>query len=77
MITDQISEMLTEEHKKHGMRKLCRVTGLSRSTLYNIINGCNFVLNAEFVAGLGALGYTLELKHKDGDRSDRGTQDTE
>ena len=77
MIIDDIADVLEQEKETMGIAELSKRTGICRSKLYNIMYGCGYVFNADFIAALDALGYTLELKKKGGDSLDSGTQDPE
>lgn len=64
MITDEISNIFEYECSKRGICRVKQITGLKYGKIYNIINGCNFVINPEFIAALNALGYQISIEKK-------------
>ena len=66
MILDDICNLFHELNKKHTCKEISTNFGRNdRKFALNVKNGCNFVLNAEFVAGLNCYGYQLKLVKKE------------
>lgn len=65
MIIDEIAIVLERECKKCGISHVAQITGLKTGKIYNIINGCNFVINAELIAAMRSLGYDICLNTLD------------
>ena len=64
MVLDDIADLFEELGTKHKHRDIARQFGKERKYVINIKNGCNMVLNPEFVAGLDYFGYELKLVKK-------------
>ena len=65
MVLDDLAELFTELSKKHTHREIARHFDRERKFVINMKNGCNPILNAEFVAGLNNYGYELKLVKKE------------
>ena len=65
MIIDDIADLITTTHGTITAREIGRLFNRSRKWTYAVENGCNPVLNYDFVAGLHALGYELVLQKID------------
>ena len=61
MIFEDISNLFEELSAKHTHKEISRHFGRERKFVINIKNGCNFVINPEFIAGLREYGYELKL----------------
>ena len=61
MILEDIENLFEELSAKHTHKEISRHFGRERKFVINIKNGCNFVLNPEFIAGLREYGYELKL----------------
>lgn len=72
MIIDDIAGLITTTHNTMTARQIGRLFNRSRKWTYAAENGCNVVLNYDFVAGLHALGYELVLQKID--KSARGVE---
>lgn len=68
IVMDEIADILKCECKHRGISRVVQITGIKKGKIYNIINGCNFVVNAELIAGLKALGYDIDIKESGNDR---------
>lgn len=62
MILEEIATLFEELEKKQTHREISRHFGRERKFVMNVKNGCNFVLDAKFVAGLKEYGYELNLR---------------
>ena len=60
MLFDEIAMVFNQE----SHRAMARRTGLSRGKVESLQHGCSFVLDAEFLAALGRLGYELRLARR-------------
>ena len=61
MIITEIQDLFCELKKKHTCQDIARHFEKERKWVMSVANGCNFTLNAEFVAGLRSFGYDLKL----------------
>ena len=61
MILEDISNLFEELSAKHTHKEISRHFGRERKFVINIKNGCNFVINPEFIAGLREYGYEFKL----------------
>ncbi len=61
MILEDIANLFEELSAKHTHKEISRHFGRERKFVINIKNGCNFVINPEFIAGLREYGYELKL----------------
>ena len=66
MIIEELCVLFEELMQKKTARQIARDFGRNRKWVSQVRDGCNFVFNPEFVAGLKANGYRLVLV-KDGD----------
>ena len=60
MLFDEIAALFNQE----SHRAMARRTGLSRGKVESLQHGCSFVLDPEFLAALGRLGYELRLARR-------------
>ena len=67
MILDDIANLFEELSAKHTHKEISRHFGRERKFVINIKNGCNFIINPEFIAGLREYGYELKLVKIRGD----------
>lgn len=58
MIFDEVSEAL----QKIPVKKIQRITGMSRKRIYSLRCGCTFNLDYSVVAALEKLGYAVKLE---------------
>ena len=56
MILEDIANLFEELSEKHTHKEISRHFGRERKFVINIKNGCNFVINPEFIAGLRESG---------------------
>ena len=61
MILEDIANLFEELSAKHTHKEISRHFGREIKFVINIKNGCNFVINPEFIAGLREYGYELKL----------------
>ena len=61
MILEDIANLFEELSAKHTHKEISRHFGRERKFVINIKNGCNFVINPEFIAGLIEYLYGLKL----------------
>ena len=61
MILEDIANLFEELSAKHTHKEISRHFGRERKFVINIKNGCNFVINPEFIAGLREYVYELKL----------------
>ena len=66
MLLDDIAGLFEELSQKYTHKDVARHFGRERKFVINMKNGCNPILNAEFLAGLNHYGYKLELVKKKG-----------
>ena len=64
MVLEDIADLFEQESKKKTATQLARVFDKERKWVYGVKNGCNVVLNPEFIGGLSALGYEIVLQKK-------------
>ncbi len=67
MVLDDIADLLCELENKNTHKEIARHFGRERKFVTNVKNGCNIILNPEFIAGLNHYGYELKLVKKKGD----------
>lgn len=65
MILEDIAVLFEELRKQDKAKDIARHFGRDRKYVYSIVNGCNVVLNPEFIAGLNHYGYELKLMKKE------------
>lgn len=58
MIFEDVAEIMGSQ----SVRKISRITGLSRGRVQCIRSGCTFTLDYETVAALNRLGYEIKLE---------------
>ena len=61
MILEDIANLFEELSEKHTNKEISRNFVRGRKFVINVKNGCNFVMNPEFIAGLREYGYELKL----------------
>ena len=61
MVITEIQDLFCELNKKYTWQEIARHFGKERKWPMSVATGCNFTLNAEFVAGLRSYGYDLKL----------------
>lgn len=61
MVLEDIANLFKELSAKHTNKEIARNFGRERKFVINVKNGCNFVMNPEFIAGLREYGYELKL----------------
>lgn len=61
MVITEIQDLFCELKKKHTCKEIARHFCKERKWVMFVANGCNFTLNAEFIAGLRSFGYDLQL----------------
>ena len=61
MILDDIADLFCELEKTNTHKEIARHFGRERKFVIGMKNGCNPILNPEFVAGLKNYGYELKL----------------
>ena len=61
MILEDITNLFEELSAKHTQKEIARHFGRERKFVVNVKNGCKFVINPEFIAGLREYGYELKL----------------
>ena len=49
---------------KKTATQIAKIFDKERKWVYSVKNGCNVVLNPEFIGGLSALGYEIVLQKK-------------
>lgn len=64
MVTEDISNLITELRKKYIATKVAEIFERERKWVYCVENGCSFRLDYKFIAGLSSLGYELKLVKK-------------
>lgn len=64
MILEDIANLIEDEHKKKTATQIAKIFDKERKWVYSVKNGCNVVLNPEFIGGLSALGYEIVLQKK-------------
>lgn len=65
MIIDDIANLIEQESKRITGKRVAKLFNKERKWVTYTKNGCNVVLNTDFVAGLDALGYELVLQRKE------------
>ena len=61
MILEDIANLFEELSAKHTHKEIARNFERERKFVTNMKCGCNFYMNAEFIAGLREYGYELKL----------------
>lgn len=62
MIIEEVANLFEELEKQNTHKEIARHFGRERKFVMSMKNGCAFVLNTEFIAGLKSFGYELVLK---------------
>ena len=62
MIIEDVANLFEELEKQNTHKEIARHFGRERKFVIGIKNGCSFVLNPEFIAGLKSFGYEIVLK---------------
>ena len=65
MVLDDIADLFENLHKKENATTISRHFGKKRKWFYIHKYGFNYVLDAEFIAGLNHYGYELKLVKKE------------
>ena len=65
MVLEDIANLFEELSQKYTHKEIARHFDRERKFVINMKNGCNPILNAEFVAGLNNYGYELKLVKKE------------
>ena len=71
MVITEIQDLFCELKKKHTCKEIARHFCKERKWVMFVANGCNFTLNAEFIAGLRSFGYDLQLVKYDKKSKDK------
>lgn len=66
MLLEDIANLFDELSKDEKHKDVARHFGRERKFVINMKNGCNPILNAEFLAGLHHYGYELKLVKRKG-----------
>ena len=61
MILEDIANLFEELCVNHTHKEIASNFGRERKFVINVKNGCNFIVNPEFIAGLLEYGYELKL----------------
>lgn len=67
MIIEDIANLFEELEKQNTHKEIARHFDRERKFVIGIKNGCSFVLNPEFIAGLRTFGYEIVLKKVEGE----------
>lgn len=64
MVLNDIADLFCNLSKKHTHKEIARHFDKERKWVISMKQGCNPILNAEFIAGLNHYGYELKLVKK-------------